>query len=149
MSIATQLPGGRAPPGSQKGGVPEGRGAPGLGPWATGEGKGASRACGHHPAAQALLHSRCPRRSLEAEQAGSPCYRSPGRLSSKEVCSVPWLQGNLGAVKQAGQHSDFLATWEVGRGRAGPPDLLGPDERCVLNLAGSPVLFMKHRPEIE
>lgn len=102
LSIDTQLPGGRAPPGSQKGGVPEGRGAPGLAPWATEEGKGASRACGRHPAAQAPLHSRRPRRSLEAEQAGSPCYRSPGRLSSKEVCSVPWLQGNLGAVKQAG-----------------------------------------------
>lgn len=78
-------------------------------PWLAGEGEGASSGCGHLPTARALLPAQCPSRRLEAKWAGSPCYQHSGRLSSKEVCSPPSLQGNLGGMKQTVSAGTFCS----------------------------------------
>lgn len=61
-------------------------------PWLAGEGRHATARSALHPA---------PKEKLEALQAGSPYYQHSGPLSSKEVCSLPSLWGNLGAGKLA------------------------------------------------
>lgn len=61
-------------------------------PWLAGEGRHATARSALHPA---------PKEKLEALQAGSPYYQHSGPLSSKEVCSLPSLRGNLGAGKLA------------------------------------------------
>lgn len=133
---------GGATPGSQKHSVSEGRGAPGWHPWPQERAKEPAKAAatGPHAAPQ--------------EEPGSPAGRKPLLSASRS----PVIKGNVFWALASGEFRShearrvvrgLPAIREVGRGQASPPALRGQAERCALNLAASPVLFMRRRPEIQ